>query len=163
MTDGRAHAQLAQIPEAQSALVALDPNDGASSALVGGFDYFTNKYNRVTQARRLPGSGFKPFLYSAALEHGFTPASVILDAPIVLDGNGSEDDLASGEQRAPVRRADAPARGAGAFAQPGLDPRAARRSASTPRSTTCQRFGFDPKTMPHDLTLALGTLAGDAA
>ena len=60
-------------------------------ALVGGFDYFTNKYNRVTQARRLPGSGFKPFLYSAALEHGFTPASVILDAPIVLDGNGIED------------------------------------------------------------------------
>ena len=85
------HAQLAQLPEAQSALVALDPNDGSVVALVGGFDYFTNKYNRVTQARRLPGSGFKPFLYSAALEHGFTPASVILDAPIVLEGNGSED------------------------------------------------------------------------
>src|SRR5215831_6316522 len=91
VADSAGHAQLGQVPEAQSALVALDPNDGSIVALVGGFDYFTNKYNRVTQARRLPGSGFKPFLYSAALEHGFTPASVILDAPIVLDGTGSED------------------------------------------------------------------------
>ena len=90
VADDKGHAQLGQIPEAQSALVALDPNDGSIVALVGGFDYFTNKYNRVTQARRLPGSGFKPFLYSAALEHGFTPASVILDAPIVLDGNGED-------------------------------------------------------------------------
>ncbi len=74
-------AQLAQLPEAQSVLVALDPCDGALAALVGGFDYFANKYNRVTQARRLPGSGFKPFLYSAALENGFTPSSILLDAP----------------------------------------------------------------------------------
>ncbi len=91
VADDKGHAQLGQIPEAQSALVALDPNDGSIVALVGGFDYFTNKYNRVTQARRLPGSGFKPFLYSAALENGFTPATVLLDAPIVLEGNGSED------------------------------------------------------------------------
>jgi len=69
-------AQLGQIPEVQSALVALDPRDGGVAALVGGFDYFTNKYNRVTQARRFPGSGFKPFLYSSALENGFTAASV---------------------------------------------------------------------------------------
>ena len=87
VADAAGHAQLGQIPEAQSALAALDPNDGSIVALVGGFDYFTNKYNRVTQARRLPGSGFKPFLYSAALEHGFTPATVLLDAPIVLEGN----------------------------------------------------------------------------
>jgi penicillin-binding protein 1A len=60
-------AQLAQVPEAQSALVSLDPEDGGIGALVGGFDYFSNKYNRVIQARRLPGSGFKPFLYSGAL------------------------------------------------------------------------------------------------
>ena len=86
-----AHAQLAQVPEAQSALVALDPHDGAIAALVGGFDYFTNKYNRVTQAQRQPGSGFKPFLYSAALENGFTPASVMLDAPFVIEGQGIEE------------------------------------------------------------------------
>ena len=83
-------AQLAQLPEAQSALVALDPNDGAIAALVGGFDYFDNKFNRVTQARRQPGSGFKPFLYSAALENGFTPATIVMDAPIVYDDSGQE-------------------------------------------------------------------------
>src|SRR5579863_1039301 len=91
VADEAGHAQLGQIPEAQSALVALDPNDGSIVALVGGFDYFTNKYNRVTQARRLPGSGFKPFLYSAALEGGFTPASEFLNAPVVLEGNGAEE------------------------------------------------------------------------
>src|SRR5207237_6467944 len=90
VADEAGHAQLGQIPEAQSALVALDPNDGSVVALVGGFDYFTNKYNRVTQARRLPGSGFKPFLYSAALENGFTPATVLLDAPVVMEGDGIE-------------------------------------------------------------------------
>src|SRR6185437_4535628 len=86
VTDGKGTAQLGQIPEAQSALVSLNPNDGSIVSLVGGFDYFTNKYNRVTQARRQPGSGFKPFLYSAALENGFTPASVLLDAPYVQEG-----------------------------------------------------------------------------
>ena len=70
--------------------MALDPTDGSIAALVGGFDYYTNKYNRVTQAKRLPGSGFKPFLYSAALENGFTPASTLLDAPFVLEGQGIE-------------------------------------------------------------------------
>ena len=70
VADSAGHAQFVQMPEAQSALVALDPNDGAVVALVGGFDYFNNKYNRVTQARRQPGSGFKPFLYSAAFEQG---------------------------------------------------------------------------------------------
>ena len=90
VTNGHGAAQLAQLPEAQSALVALDPNDGAVAALVGGFDYFDNKFNRATQARRQPGSGFKPFLYSAALENGFTPASIVMDAPIVYDDSGQE-------------------------------------------------------------------------
>ena len=69
ISDGHGAAQLGQIPEAQGALVALDPQDGAVVALVGGFDYFSNAWNHVTQARRQPGSGFKPFLYSCALEH----------------------------------------------------------------------------------------------
>ena len=85
VTDGGGSAQLAQPPAAQSALVALDPTDGAVAALVGGFDFFANKFNRAVQARRQPGSGFKPFLYSSALENGFTPASVLLDAPIVIE------------------------------------------------------------------------------
>lgn len=75
---------LAQVPQAQSAIVSLDPGDGAITSLAGGFDYSLSKYNRVTQASRQPGSSFKPFIYSAALEHGNTAATVILDAPVVI-------------------------------------------------------------------------------
>ena len=70
-----------QVPEAQSALVSVDPKDGAVVALVGGFDYFQSKFNRVTQARRQPGSGFKPFVYAAAFDKGYTPASVVSGRP----------------------------------------------------------------------------------
>lgn len=82
--------QLAQTPEAQSAFVAMDPQDGAVVALVGGFDYFASKYNRATQARRQPGSAFKPFVYSAALDNGFTPATLIADSPVVFDSKELE-------------------------------------------------------------------------
>ena len=74
-----------QLPEVEGALVSLDPDDGAIVALTGGFDFYRSKFNRVTQARRQPGSSFKPFIYSAALEHGYTPASIVNDAPVVLD------------------------------------------------------------------------------
>lgn len=77
--------KLAQTPQAQAAFVALDPKDGAIEALVGGYDFFQGKFNRATQARRQVGSGFKPFLYATALENGYTPASVFLDAPVVFD------------------------------------------------------------------------------
>ncbi len=73
--------QFVQVPQAQSAMVALDPKDGAIVALVGGFDFYQSRFNRVTQARRQPGSGFKPFVYAAAFDKGYTPASVVLDAP----------------------------------------------------------------------------------
>ena len=131
-----ARAQLAQLPQAQSALVALDPDDGAIVSLVGGFDFYRNKFNRVTQARRQPGSGFKPFLYSAALEEGFTPASVILDMPPVLESAATRKKLAAGEFRRGLRRADAAARGAGAVAQPGVDPHPADHRRRMPPSTT---------------------------
>ena len=74
-----------QLPEVEGALVSLDPNDGAIVALTGGFDFYRSKFNRVTQAERQPGSSFKPFIYSAALEHGYTPASIINDAPVVFE------------------------------------------------------------------------------
>jgi penicillin-binding protein 1A len=74
-----------QIPQAESAFVSADPRTGAIYALVGGFDFNRNQFNHVTQAWRQPGSSFKPFIYSAALEKGFTPASVINDAPLVVD------------------------------------------------------------------------------
>ena len=81
---------LAQEPQSQSAVVSLDPQDGSISSLVGGFDFATSKYNRATQAARQPGSAFKPFIYSAALEHGNTVATVILDAPIVISSSELE-------------------------------------------------------------------------
>ena len=81
---------LAQVPDAQGAVVSIDPTDGAITSLVGGFDFATSKFNRVTQAYRQPGSSFKPFIYSAALEHGNTPATVILDAPVVISSQELE-------------------------------------------------------------------------
>lgn len=81
---------LAQVPDAQSAVVSVDPYDGAITALSGGFDYTTSKFNRARQAYRQPGSAFKPFIYSAALEHGNTPATVILDAPVVISSSELE-------------------------------------------------------------------------
>jgi penicillin-binding protein 1A len=81
---------LAQAPAVQSAVVSLDPQDGSISNLSGGFDFVTSKYNRATQAYRQPGSAFKPFIYSAAFEHGNTVATVILDAPIVISSSELE-------------------------------------------------------------------------
>ncbi len=83
---------LAQLPEVQGALVALDPLDGATVALAGGYDFFASKFNRAVQAKRQPGSSFKPFVYSAALESGFTPATIVNDAPVVFENTGTDAD-----------------------------------------------------------------------
>jgi penicillin-binding protein 1A len=77
--------EITQLPEVEGAFVAIDPRDGSVKALVGGFDFTKNKFNHVTQAWRQPGSSFKPFIYSAALEKGFTPSTVINDAPLFFD------------------------------------------------------------------------------
>jgi penicillin-binding protein 1A len=150
-------AQLGQVPEAQSALVALDPDDGGIAALVGGFDYFTNKYNRAVQARRLPGSGFKPFLYSAALENGFTPASVLLDAPFVLEGDGIESSWrpedVSRKFRGPTRLREALVHSRNL-----VSIRLLRELGTPYASDYVTRFGFDKRILPQNLTLALGTL-----
>ncbi len=82
--------ELSQIPVVEGALVSLRPADGAIQALVGGFDFNRSKFNRATQAKRQPGSSFKPIIYSAALEKGFTPASIINDAPVVFDDSELE-------------------------------------------------------------------------
>jgi penicillin-binding protein 1A len=82
--------QLAQLPEVQGALVALDPNNGKVRSLVGGFDFYRNQYNHALQAARQPGSGFKPFVYSAALAAGVTPADIFMDAPLVFDDENLE-------------------------------------------------------------------------
>jgi penicillin-binding protein 1A len=81
--------EITQLPEIEGTFVALDPRDGAVRALVGGFDFDKNKFNHATQAWRQPGSSFKPFIYSAALEKGFTPATVVDDAPLFFDGSAT--------------------------------------------------------------------------
>jgi len=157
VTDGKRTAQLVQVPEAQGALVALDPRDGAVVSLVGGYDYFSNAFNRVTQAKRQPGSGFKPFLYSAALENGFTPASVILDAPIVMDDPDSETswrpENSSGEFSGPTRLREALVRSRNL-----VSIRILRDIGTRTLIDYAARFGFARASMPNDLTLALGTL-----
>jgi penicillin-binding protein 1A len=90
MPTAAGHWALAQIPEAQGAVVAIDPYDGAISALTGGFDFTISKFNRARQAYRQPGSSFKPFIYSAALAHGSTAATIILDAPVVISSSELE-------------------------------------------------------------------------
>ena len=107
-------------PRRKARWSSVDPKDGAVVALVGGFDFFQSKFNRVTQARRQPGSGFKPFVYAAAFDKGYTPASVVLDAPIVIDEAGKEQAWRPKEMEGRFFGPDAPARGAGAFAQSGL-------------------------------------------
>lgn len=87
--DEKGRWEIRQLPQVEAALISLDPNDGAIRALVGGFDFNRNKYNHVIQAWRQPGSSFKPFIYSAALEKGFTSASLINDAPISF-GSGEQ-------------------------------------------------------------------------
>jgi len=82
--------RLAQVPQAQAALVSLEPDTGAVVALVGGLDFGASQFNRATQSRRQPGSAFKPFIYAAAIDNGYTPASLVNDAPIVFDDPSQE-------------------------------------------------------------------------
>ncbi|MEY4762317.1 MAG: hypothetical protein RLZZ200_2173 [Pseudomonadota bacterium] len=157
VTDRAGHAQLAQVPEAQSALVAMDPEDGAVVSLVGGFDYYTKQFNRATQAKRQPGSGFKPFLYSAALENGFTPSSIILDTPIVEEGVGIEGawrpENHGGDFGGPMRLREALVKSRNI-----VSIRILRQVGVDPVKDYAARFGFEKDAMPDNLTLALGTL-----
>jgi penicillin-binding protein 1A len=153
-------AQLVQVPEAEAALVAIDPNDGAIAALVGGFDYFDKgfgKFNRVTQARRQPGSGFKPFLYSAALENGFTPSSVIMDSPFIIDDPSMEEawrpENSSGQFYGPTRFREALVKSRNL-----VSIRILQAIGTRPVINHATRFGFPRNSLPSNLTLALGTL-----
>jgi penicillin-binding protein 1A len=154
----RANAwHLAQIPEAQGAFVALDPQDGAVVSLVGGFDYFASNYNRAVQAKRQPGSSFKPFLYSAALEHGFTPATVINDAPIIVDDPTLEDSWRpqnnSRQTRGPTRLREALVRSLNL-----VSIRIITALGPAYVADYVQRFGFPEDAIPHNLSMALGTM-----
>jgi penicillin-binding protein 1A len=145
-----------QVPEAQSALVSVDPRDGAVVALVGGFDYFQSKFNRVTQARRQPGSGFKPFVYAAAFDKGYTPASIVLDAPIVIDQPDTEQTWRPREDAnkffGPIRLREALVHSRNL-----VSVRLMRAIGGDYTWNYVTRFGFDKSQLPNDLTLALGT------
>ncbi|GAA5315750.1 MAG: penicillin-binding protein 1A [Candidatus Pelagadaptatus aseana] len=154
--DGR--WQLSQIPAAQAALVAINPNNGQIKSLVGGFDFQQSHFNRATQAERQPGSNFKPFIYTAALEHGFTPATIINDAPIVFNDASLEGtwrpENASGKFFGPTRLRQA------LFKSRNLvSIRVLRSTGIQPTIAGMDRFGFDASQLPKDLSLALGSHA----
>jgi len=147
---------LEQLPRVEGALVSLRPTDGAIMALVGGFDFRRSKFNRVTQAKRQPGSSFKPVIYSAALEKGFTPASMINDAPVVFDDPKLEStwrpENYSGEFFGPTRLREALYRSRNL-----VSIRILRAIGASYAAKYAERFGFDAAKLPKDLTLALGS------
>jgi penicillin-binding protein 1A len=148
--------QIVQLPEAEGAFISVTPQDGAVRSLVGGFDFDRSQYNHVTQAYRQPGSGFKPFIYSAALEKGFTPATVINDAPVVLDaaltgGQSWEPKNYDGKYEGPMSMRMALAKSKNMVSIRILQ-------AITPQYAQdyITRFGFDADRHPPYLTMALG-------
>ncbi len=147
---------LAQVPQVSGALVSLRPSDGALQALVGGFDFFASKFNRAIQARRQPGSSFKPFVYSAALAKGYTLASVFNDAPVVFDDASLETtwrpENYSGKFYGPTRMREALTHSRNLVSIRLLQAIGPHYAADYVR-----RFGFGPGQVPKDLSLALGS------
>lgn len=151
---------IAQLPRVEAALVSLDPANGAILALAGGFDFNANKFNHATQAWRQPGSSFKPFIYSAALEKGFTPATVLNDAPFVIEaaktgGQLWEPKNYDAKYEGPMRLRTALAKSKNM-----VSIRLLQAIGPHYAQDYIQRFGFDPKMHPAYLTMALG--AGSA-
>ena len=148
--------RMVQVPVVEGALVSLDPENGALVALTGGFDFYRSKFNRATQAQRQPGSNFKPFIYSAALENGFTAASIINDAPVVFDDPGLEavwrPENYSGKFFGPTRLRVA------LFKSRNLVSIRLLRAIGIENAVEyLKRFGLDVDRLPHDLSLALGS------
>jgi len=148
--------QLGQIPDAEGALVSLRPQDGALRALVGGYDFARSKFNRITQSRRQPGSGFKPFIYSAALERGFTTASLINDAPIVFEDDELERTWKpqnfSEKFFGPTRLREAMVNSRNL-----VSIRLLREIGVRPAREYISNFGFAVEDLPANLTMALGS------
>jgi penicillin-binding protein 1A len=148
--------ELAQLPDVEGALVSLKPEDGALQALVGGFNFSQSKFNRAIQAERQPGSGFKPFIYAAALENGFTPASIINDAPVVFEDPGLEStwrpENYSGKFYGPTRLRMALTKSRNL-----VSIRLLRDIGIVKAIEYARQFGFRPQTLPRNLSLALGS------
>jgi penicillin-binding protein 1A len=156
MKDDKGSWQITQLPEAEAAFVSANPMDGSIRALIGGFDFNRSKYNHVIQAWRQPGSGFKPFIYSAALEKGFTAATVINDAPIVVDpgttgGQVWEPKNYDGKYDGPIRMR------VGLYKSKNMVSIRILQAIGTHYAQDyITRFGFDADKHPPYLTMALG-------
>ena len=148
--------QIVQIPQVEASLVSIDPQDGSIRSLVGGFDFNRNQFNHVTQAWRQPGSSLKPFIYSAALEKGFTPATVINDAPISF--SAAETGSKPWEPRNFESKYDGPIRMREALAKSKnmVSVRILRAITVQYAQDYISRFGFDPSMHPPYMTMALG-------
>ncbi|MCY7388177.1 MAG: penicillin-binding protein 1A [Burkholderiales bacterium] len=156
LQDEKGQWSIAQLPKVEAALVSIDPVDGAIRALVGGFDFTSNKFNHVNQASRQPGSSFKPFVYSAALEKGFTPATVVNDAPVVFDPgrNGGqiwEPKNYDSKYEGPMRLRQALAKSKNM-----VSIRLLQAISPNYAQDYITRFGFEAKQHPAYLTMALG-------
>jgi penicillin-binding protein 1A len=154
--DDKGRWSIVQLPQAEAAFVSMRPRDGAIVSLVGGFDFERNKFNHVTQAQRQPGSAFKPFIYSAALEKGFTPATVVNDAPFFVPA-----DKAGGEEWEPKNydgKFEGPMRVRTALAKSKnlVTVRVLQAIGPQYAQDYISRFGFDPKLHPPYLTMGLG-------
>ncbi|MGZ8182331.1 MAG: penicillin-binding protein 1A [Methylobacter sp.] len=147
---------LAQIPEAEGAFVSLNPANGAILALTGGFDFYRNKYNRATQSKRQPGSGFKPIIYTTALEQGYTAASLINDAPIVIDNPGQENEWRP-ENYNKKFYGPTSIRSAITHSRNIISIRLLKEMGIEKAVATALRFGFTDEQIPKTLSLALGS------
>jgi penicillin-binding protein 1A len=148
--------RLGQLPIAQAAFVALNPQDGATVAMSGGFDYSFSSFNRASQTKRQPGSAFKPFIYSAALENGFTAATIVNDAPIVLNSHGQEEawrpENYSKRFYGPSRLREGLVKSMNL-----VSIRILREIGLRHTLNHLQPFGMPKSALPRDLSLALGT------
>ncbi|MCF6217472.1 MAG: penicillin-binding protein 1A [Gammaproteobacteria bacterium] len=147
---------LAQTPEIEGAFVALNPNSGAIQALVGGYDYYRSKFNRAFQGARQPGSNFKPFFYTAALDKGYTPATLINDAPVVFEDDALETtwrpENYSGKFFGPTRLREALIHSRNLVSIRVLQDIGIRYAINYSK-----RFGINTNHLPSDLSLALGS------
>jgi len=148
--------RIAQVPKVAGALISISPVDGHIIALTGGYSYFDSKFNRVTQAQRQPGSGFKAFIYSAALEYGYTASSIINDAPVVfndrhLEGSWRPENY-SGKFFGPTRLRYALTKSRNL-----ISIRLVRDMGIKYTLAHAENFGFDAKKLPHNLSISLGS------
>ncbi|GAB4187117.1 MAG: penicillin-binding protein 1A [Wenzhouxiangellaceae bacterium] len=154
--DGEGNWRLTQLPQAQAALVSLDPYSGEIHALVGGIDFALSKFNRVTQSRRQPGSSFKPFVYAAAIDRGYTPATVVNDAPVVYQDAGLEGAWKpqnfSEQFYGPTRLREAMVNSRNL-----VSVRILQDIGMDYAREYIQRFGFSAEELPPNLSMALGS------